>query len=121
MKQRKFETPQESASRTGLQCSTLGTLPRWQFTGFVQDVAVNRKYAEDYIKFCIKEDPSDKFYEVFSVTLPHEVGVELQIGDHVVMCGSIRTWPMKDATGHVCGRKIELVCASVHEWSDLDG
>lgn len=117
MKQRKIDKPQEE-KKTGLPCSTIGQLPKWELIGYVQDIAVNRKYSEDYIKFCIKQREEKQFYEVFSVTLPHEVGIELQIGDHVLMRGIIRTWPIKNEMGNVCGRKIELLCTSVEEWGE---
>lgn len=114
MKQRTYEKPSEE-KKLGLKCSTLGQLPRWQMMGYVQDITVNRRYSEDYVKFCIKESAEAKYYEVFSVTLPHEVGIELQVGDHVLMTGSVRTWPIKNENGVVCGRKIELICLTVSE------
>lgn len=100
----------------GLACSTEGELPCWTLKGFVQEVTVNRKYAEDYIKFCIRKPDDPQKYELFAVTLPHEVGVELVVGDRVEMQGTIRTWQLKDDSGKVIGRKIELVCVTVEEW-----
>ena len=104
--------------KKGLACSTEGQLPLWELKGFVQEVTENRKYHEDYIKFCIRKPDDPQKYELFAVTLPHDVGVELVVGDRVYMRGTIRTWQIKDSAGKVTGRKIELVCVTVEEWDD---
>ena len=108
----------KAQKRNGLACSTMGQLPLWDLKGFVQDVTTNLKYSEDYIKFCIRKPDDPQKYEVFAVTLPHHLNVELEVGDKVFMQGSIRTWQLKNDGGKVIGRKIELVCMTVEEWDE---
>ena len=93
-----------------LKWPTYGMLPDWELYGVVQEVASNEKYEVDYIRFCINK-PDSKFYEVFAVSVPFELNVELEPGDKVFMHGTIRTWPSSE------GRKIELIADAVEPWA----
>lgn len=86
---------------------TKGKLPRWEMEGYVQLVSENKKYELDYIQFCIDSAFTEDYYEVFAVSLPHDLGYELEVGDRVRMTGTIRTWKAES------GRKIELVADGV--------
>ena len=90
-------------------CPIDGQLPKWEMIGYVQDVSTNNKYKLDYVKFCIRKhgDTWSDIYEVFSVSVPHDLGYELEVGDNVRMTGFIRTWQQET------GRKIELVADGV--------
>lgn len=101
----------KSKKEYGLACDTVGSLPYWEMKGYVQDVSENTKFKVDYIKFCIKEDPEQEFYEVFSISLPHDLDVLLEVGDAVIMRGTIRTWKTDEG-----GRKIELVATECKNW-----
>lgn len=86
-----------------------GQLPKWEMIGYVQDITTNNKYKLDYVKFCIRKagDAWSDIYEVFSVSVPHDLGYELELGDYLRLTGTIRTWSCDT------GRKIELVADNV--------
>lgn len=86
---------------------TKGKLPHWELEGYVQAVTTNNKYELDYVQFCIDSAFTDDYYEVFAVSVPHDLGYELEVGDRVRMTGLIRTWKAD------YGRKIELVADGV--------
>ena len=84
-----------------------GQLPKWELVGYVQSISTNNKYHLDYIMFAIDSPFTEEYYEVFAVSLPHDLGYELEEGDHVRMTGTIRTWKAD------YGRKIELIADGV--------
>lgn len=100
----------ERTKKTGfsnVDYPTKGKLPKWELEGYVQLVTENKKYELDYVQFCIDSAFTDDYYEVFSVSVPHDLGYELEVGDRVRMTGTIRTWKVEN------GRKIELVADGV--------
>ena len=80
--------------------------------GYVQSVAQNHKYHQDYLRFCIKNNPEDEFYDVVSVTLPHKLGFAMDVGDHIEVWGYIKSW---NRDGKV---SLELIAEGVKEVND---
>lgn len=104
--------------------SNKGTLPEFVFCGYVQAVhpSNNSKYPCDYVRFAIKPDGShtepEAFCTIFAVTVPHSCGVQLEIGDAVIIRGFVNSWKKED---NIYGRwyRLELVAKSVQEWDGL--
>ena len=104
--------------------SEKGTLPRWVFCGYVQAVHAgkSKQFPCDYVRFQIKPNGTHKDAEayavVFAVTVPHSCGVELEVGDAVIMEGTVNSWFKEDA---VYGKwyRLELVADKVREWDGL--
>lgn len=108
----------------GPAASQKGTLPKWVFCGFVQAVHTNKSktFPCDYVRFQIKpngaHEDEDSFATVFSVTLPHDLGVQLEVGDAVIMEGTLNSWAKED---ELYGKwwRLELVATGVREWDGL--
>lgn len=104
--------------------SEKGTLPRWVFCGFVQAVHAgkSKQFPCDYVRFQVKpngaHNDADAYAVVFAVTVPHTCGVELEVGDAVIMEGTVNSWYKED---NLYGKwyRLELVADKVREWDGL--
>ena len=80
--------------------------------GYVQSITQNHKYKCDYLRFTILNNPNDEFYDVISATLPHDLGIVVDIGDHIECSGYIKSW---NRNGTVT---LELVIEQIKEVID---
>lgn len=60
--------------------------------GYVQSITQNHKYHCDYLRFCILNNEDDEYYDVISATIPHSLGIAVDVGDHVECSGYIKSW-----------------------------
>ena len=79
--------------------------------GYVQSVTQNHKMKCDYLRFCINQNDND-YYDVVSATLPHNLGIAVDVGDHLELDGYIRSW---SRDGRVT---LELVIENIDEVND---
>ena len=104
--------------------SEKGTLPRWVFCGYVQAVHTgkSKQFPCDYVRFQVKPNGTHKDAEayavVFAVTVPHSLGVELEVGDAIIMEGTVNSW-FKDDSLYGKWYRLELVADKVREWDGL--
>ena len=81
----------------------------FRIDGYVQSVTQNHKYKCDYLRFCIINNPGDEFYDVVSATLPHDLEIIVDVGDHVECEGYIKSW---NRNGTVT---LELIITAIKE------
>ena len=113
-----------SAGSNRQYVSNKGTLPDFVFCGYVQNThaSKNTHFPCDYVRFAVKPDGKhtdpDEPPVIFAVTVPHSCGVELEIGDAVIIRGHVASWKKED---NVYGKwyRLELVADSVKEWDGL--
>lgn len=77
--------------------------------GYVQSITQNHRYKCFYLRFCILNDESNEYYDVVSATLPNDLGIIVDIGDHVECSGYIKSW---NRNGTVT---LELIIENIKE------